>query len=195
MIKCIEIFQKFIFIFWQSCIAGGYVSGTTFSSTQLYQDNTWQSSVDLPTPLSGHCLVKLNSSHVFLAGGHVTGYGYSAAAYIYSSTSGFVRVEDMKTPREVHGCALHGEQVWVGGGSGGGGKSTEYYSLSSSSWLPGPALPRYTYGGRMITSGGKLTMIGNKKIWQLETTGLGSVDEGTWVEVAEMKTRREAFHV
>ena len=66
--------------------------------------------------------------------------------------------------------------------------------MSASTWLPRPALPDYTYGARMITSG-KLTLISNKKIWQLETTGLGSVDGGTWVEVAEMKTSRVYFDV
>jgi len=163
-------------------VTGGYndtSSGSSLSSTELYDGNTWHSSVDLPTPMNGHCLVKLNSSHVFLTGG-------GAASYIYSRASGFIKLRDMSTWRYDHGCGLFGEQVWVGGGWGGP-KSTEYYSLSSSTWLPGPALPYQAWNGaRMITLAGKLTMIYYQEIWQL--VGPGSVDGGTWVVVAAMKT-------
>ena len=47
----------------------------------------------------------------------------------------------------------------------------------------------------MVTSDGKITFIGNKKIWQQERIGLDSVDAGTWVEVAEMKRWRYLFDV
>ena len=47
----------------------------------------------------------------------------------------------------------------------------------------------------MITSSGKLTLIGKQKIWQLETFGLDSVDGWTWVEVGEMRRSRYLFDV
>ena len=134
--------------------------------------------------MSGHCLVKLNSSHVFLTGGG------TASSYIYSSTIGFTRQGDMGTPRHRHACTFHGGQVWVAGGT-----TSEYFSLSTSTWLPGPDLPISTVGGRMITSSGKLTLIGKKKIWQLETFGLDGVDGWTWVEVGEMRRSRYLFDV
>ena len=63
--------------------------------------------------MSGHCLVKLNSSHVFLTGGK------TASSYIYSRTIGFIRQGDMGTPRYRHACTFHGDKVWVAGGTTG----------------------------------------------------------------------------
>ena len=174
-------------------IEGGWDGSARLSSTELLQDNSWQDSVDLPTPVSGHCLVKLNSSHVFLAGGYGDGLKFSAS-YIYSRASGFIRQSDMATPRAPwhHGCALHGDNVWVALGDGSG-KSSEYFSLSTSTWLPGPDLASYTNEAKLFITNGVLSLIGRWKIWQLETTGGDSADDWRWAGVGEMRGYRRLF--
>ena len=171
-------------------------SKKALSTTEFYQNNEWQTSVDLPTPLRDHCLLKLNSSHVFLSGGISKRLGKLSsptnASYIYSRATGFVRQGDMGTERSSHGCALQGDKVWVAGGFVGA-TSSEYFSLSTSTWLPGPDLPKYEFG-RMITYDGKVTFFGYffSKIWQLEAAMLDSVDGWTWVEVGETKALKHS---
>ena len=170
--------------------------------TELLHGNTWQSSVDLPLPLTGHCLVKINSSHVFLVGGK-SNTGYST--YIYSRAAGFIRQADRgNSSTGLTSCALLGDNIWVVGGRRrivqGWMKwkwdlFSEYFSLSTSTWLPGPTLPNASTG-RMITSGGKIIFLASSRsIWQLETTGLGRVEDGTWEEVGKMKNKRSSFDV
>jgi hypothetical protein len=146
-----------------------------------------------------HCLVKLNTTHVFLTGG-LTGSGYSAASYIFSSANGFVKQADMISTRSHHACSLHSDNlVFVTGGyTGSAIKTTEYFSLTTLRWLPGPDLPSPIYGGQMISVQGKTLFIGgrgNKKIFKLNKLHLSTVDWWEWVEVAETKTARYYFDV
>ena len=108
----------------------------------------------------------------------------------------------MTHARHHHGCALHSDGlVFVTGGSAGSGgmKTTEYFSLSSLSWLPGPDLPVSTYGGKMLAVDGKTFFIGgnkNKKIFQLESLAeLSTAAWWRWVEVGELDTERAHFDV
>merc|ERR1712106_1287353 len=117
------------------------------SSTEVLTDNTWHISTPLPAPLYGHCMVKINSSHVFMAGGEDDNSAY-AASYIYSSTSGtFSPLPDMAIARSYHACGILGTDVWVGGGYDDL-KSVELFSLTSQVRSEGPPLPIATYGGR-----------------------------------------------
>merc|ERR1712106_470739 len=178
-------------------VTGGYyASGHLLSSTEELTGNTWHSSTPLPTPLDSHCMVKINSSHVFIAGG-LDHNGYSTtAAYLYSSTSGFTTLPSMAKPKHYHACGVLGTDVWVGGGrtegTGGGVlKTVETFSLASESWSKGPPLPIATSGGRMMTVDGSLFMFGNRVIWQLKTTG----GEDYWDQVGEMETERGGFDI
>ena len=113
--------------------------------------------------MHGHCLVRLNTSHVFLTGGKYRDSDNSPASYIYSGATGFSRQGDMSVARLSHACALHGDQVWVAGGFHGAVSTSEYFSLATSTWLPGPGLPSPALGARLITVGERLTLIGNDK--------------------------------
>jgi len=162
------------------------------SSTEELTGNTWHISTPLPTPLYGHCMVKINSSHVFIAGGY-DGNGYSTATYLYSSTSGYTTLPSMPIARAAHACGILGTDIWVGGGYDGSNiiKSVELFSLTSQAWREGPPLPIATNGGRMMTVDGSLLMFGDKLIWQLKTTG----GEDYWDQVGEMETERSGFDI
>jgi hypothetical protein len=148
---------------------------------------------DLPHSLVGHCLVKLNTTHVFLTGGW-TGTRYSAASFIYSTRTGFVRVKDMSTARTYHACSLHSDNlVFVAGGYAANGrtKTTEYFSLTTLDWQHGQDLPISTDGAKMISVNSETLFLGgnrNKKIFKLS-------DNWKWEEVGEMKTPRYSFDV
>merc|ERR1711892_605665 len=81
-------------------VTGGYDEhGNVLSSTEVLTGNTWLSSTPLPTPLYTHCMVQINSSHVFIAGGQDRYNHSTAVAYLYSSTSGiFSSLPDMALP-------------------------------------------------------------------------------------------------
>lgn len=169
------------------------------ATTELWHNQSWSSYTDLPAGSDGHCLVKLNTTHVFLTGGYITTVGYSAASYIFSSATGFVKQSDMISARGYHACSLYSDNlVFVAGGQFNNIKTTEYFSLSTLRWLPGPDLPNHAPGGKMISVMEKTLFIGgqgNKKILSLEKLLLSSKDTWEWVEVAEMKTARHYFEV
>ena len=151
---------------------GGHAGRSITATTEIWFNQSWHSSTDLPTATFSHCLVELNSTHVFLTGGH-TGSAYSTSCYIFSEEKGFVKQENMITARGYHGCSLHSDSlIFVAGGYGSSAlKKTEYFSLLTRKWLPGPDLPVSTYGGKMLSINGKTIYIGgygNKKIYELE---------------------------
>merc|ERR1711892_725842 len=114
-------------------VTGGYdASGNVLSSTEVLTGNTWLNSTPLPTPLVGHCMVKINSSHVFIAGGQDRYNHPTAATYLYSSTSGtFSPLPGMAMARSDHSCGILGTDVWVGGGLHGNTiNSVEVFSLT-----------------------------------------------------------------
>ena len=103
----------------------------------------------------GHFLVKINSSHAFLAGRR-SGGRESEAAYLFSDTAGFVRQANMSTPRRFQSCALSaGCLIIVAGGliknHDGALNSTDVLNLSTLTWGTGPALPAATFGAAMIS--------------------------------------------
>merc|ERR1711892_855301 len=174
-------------------VTGGVdAADNTLSSTELLTGNTWLSSTDLPTPLSAHCMVKINSSHVFIAGGADANDDPTAASYLFSSTTGsYTRQPDMIIPRSDHACELVNNAVWVAGGENGDDdRSAEYFSLASLSWSMGPFLPSDVHGGRMMKVDEELLLFGDSHIWQLETTGLDY-----WDQVGEMETDRGHFDI
>merc|ERR1712106_563542 len=175
-------------------VTGGYDEhGNVLTSTEVLTGNTWLSSTPLPTPVYGHCMVKINSSHVFIAGGQDRYNHPIATAYLYNTISGiFSSLPDMALPRDDPTCGVLGTDVWVGGGRTlDVRKSVKLFSLTSQAWREGPPLPIGTRSGRMMMVDGSLLMFGNKLIWQLKTAG----GEDYWDKVGEMETERSGFDI
>lgn len=133
--------------------AGGANRGR-LATTELYYNNTWHVHTNLPQPVAHHCMLQVNSSHTLLTGGY-DNTGDSAATYLYSDRTGFIRQPDMSTARSSHSCEMTTDgYAVVGGGFNNFGTldKVEYFSFSTLSWQSGPALPVATGGGAMVTT-------------------------------------------
>jgi len=166
--------------------------GQYFDTTEIWSNNQSRQHVRLPEKVYAHCLTTLNRTHALLTGGYRE-FGSSSAAYIFSDTTGFTRIEDMKTARKYHGCPVINEStVLVAGGQGI--SSTEYLDFTSLTWSPGPELPKSVnlaqilgpevlgpeIGGHLIKGTGKIFKLeeegpsqarGWAKVWGMINTG------------------------
>jgi len=168
-------------------VTGGHDKKRPISTSEIWQNHTWNKYTPLPKAVYGHCIVRLNSTHFFLTGGHPD----QKSAYTFSKPTGFVKQADMLTGRYYHGCAMHGNKfVFVASGT-----TSDYFSLETMKWLPGPVIPTSSVGGKMVTIEGTATFFGGQKIYQLEKIGLTTVDWWKWTEVGEMKTDRKHFDI
>jgi hypothetical protein len=178
------------------------------ATTEMLFNHTWQSNTNLPQALANHCLTKLNTTHALLTGGQTTGGwttggwttggGISAASYLYSVGTGFVKTRNMKTGRRSHACSLHADGlVMVAGGATAYGdisNTVEFFSLDTLQWNTGPNLPIATGGGEMMSVNGKTIFLGgfqNKKIFKLSTSD--DLTTAAWTEVGEMTGGRRYF--
>jgi len=185
--------------------AGWWVTGGSGDeSTELWDGENWRSSVNLPKPLDGHCMVKINSSHVFITAGYdENGYGDpSLSSYIYNGVE-FIQVADMPacpTPpcifppnirghRFGPGCGLHDHRIFVFGGYMDIA-SSEVFSLKTLTWSKGPDSPQtsvwssfgFGIGLRLVSINGTTYIIGNNGIYSLATTGESSWEVVTIIE-------------
>ena len=177
-------------------LGGWSKNDETLASSELWDGKTWKTHDPLPTPLWGHCVVKLNSSHVFIAGGNLDYYGQvSNASYIYSKDTGFVEVPPMTRERCGHACGLHGGKIIAAGGFDNQDDDTtkgtsEIFDLETLEWSEGPSLdPQKVIGGKIVSLEDKTILIGNKDIWLLGV----EKESWKWTKVAEMETSRLFF--
>ena len=125
----------------------------------------------LPEPLAGHCMTRVNQSHILITGGYKGGDRILISSYLYSEETGFTKIEDMKTPRAYHGCsAINDNVVFVAGGKA---RETEYLDPTTQTWRVGPELP--TSAGVAMMTGSLL--VGSNTIFKLEELGLGKIRE------------------
>ena len=173
-------------------VTGG-TDGARLSTSELFYNKKWQQFVDLPEAVQGHCLVKLNETHLLMAGGY-TDNGASSKSYVYSQAGGFTPQPDMITARHYHACTLFGDNVFAVGGDNI--NKVEYFSLSSPAWHQGPSLPVFTVGGEFLIVDDKpifLGGVGNKKIFHLEKISALSIDWWQWLDIGEISTERAYF--
>ena len=191
---------------------GGFDGFYFNPTTEIWDNKTWHDHIPLPKAMSGHCLVKINSTHVFLAGGKVKeayrGYGekFSESAYLYSKDSGFVKQEDMMWSWGGMSCVLLQEgQVMVSSARRSSKKKeTQMFDLSTLQWSAGPSLPTALFNPKLLSMDGKTFLLGgfdnsakggNKKIWQLNQLKLSTMNVWRWVEIGELADERSLFDI
>jgi len=168
-------------------VTGGYdLRFTNLDTTELWTNNQWQEHVRLPEPMEGHCMTRVNQSHILMTGGGTTGYR-SSSSYLYSEETGFTKIEDMKTRRRRHGCSVIDDNVvFVAGGTGKSDEITEYLDLTTLTWSNGPELPSFPgWDTKMIGS----LLLGDNKIFKLVEQQTSSEKQWQWVEVGELKNK------
>jgi len=190
-------------------VTGGHSSSqNTKSSTEIWDNKTWRLHTPLPLALNKHCLVKVNSTHVFLAGGEMKmrqGRGssstFSNSAYLYSKEAGFVQQADMPGDRgylEIQ-CVLVGEGlVMVAGGResyGSTDKDTKYFNLSTLEWSSGPRLPHTVKASRLLSINDRTILIGGGKIWEFKPLELSTGPWWVWMEIGKLEVERKNFDV
>merc|ERR1712179_251919 len=171
-------------------VTGG--SGESYeklSSTEIWDGENWKNSVDLPKPLSGHCLVKINSSHVFLTAGYTNGSA-STASYIYNGVD-FIQVADISGHRSAPGCGLHDDYIIVVGGYKDD-TTSELFSLRTLTWTEGPTSPTtrgFGSGIRITSIKGLNYIIGNNDIFLILTTAENTLEVEKVGEIFEDEDR------
>jgi len=177
-------------------VTGGKRRSEALATTEVWNGTNWLIHDPLPRPMWGHCMVKINSTHVFLT--------IHQESYLYSKDTGFVRMQDMIRYRYEHTCGLHDNLVWAAGGLGnmaGTQESSEYFSLETLTWTEGPSITfkrgkgKYRTLGKIVTWGKRTYWIVSQNIWELVKSGESSRNSWEWVKVGETEYTKTGFQV
>jgi len=177
--------------FW---IAGGTSDGVdAVATSQIYDatTGTWYPGPELPLPLDGSCVARLDSTHTLFTGGEQAG---GVANWVYDfDTEMFTQVGDfIGGNRFVHGCAtLADGRVMVAGGYQAVGtpeakvlNTVEMFDPATMTWAEGPAFPGEGRDG--------LVLVGvTTGAWAGDVLMLGghipdSITGGAWIESDEV---------
>ena len=127
-------------------ITGGRAGVVDQESTEIYRDGAFAPGPDLFLPRTSHCLVRLNDTHSFLAGGLKDRTNPSPFARIFNwQTRQWTSAGSLRIGRENHACALidNPPRVIVIGGRGEDGHTDtiEVLDLETMTWGMGPKTP------------------------------------------------------
>src|SRR5437899_12817105 len=121
------------------CMCGVVVASLLRASLPTVQTGSWVSAGNLSQTRSGACTVVLSDGHLLVSGG-ADANGFTAPAYLFSTTGSFYAAASMNSPRSHQSCAVlqDGRVLVAGGTTSGGGitNSAEIYDPSADSWSP-----------------------------------------------------------
>ena len=115
-------------------------------SSEILEDNKFSYGPILPIPLSGHCAVSINDTHIFIAGGYNPPYHFKSS-YILDMSIGkedFEPVADMIHGRYGHSCGkvfTIFKKVKLVAAGGLKLESVELFSMDTGVWKMGHSLP------------------------------------------------------
>ena len=174
-------------------VTGGLVNGSNTVDTEIVTRDSSVSGPNLPEPLEGHCLLRVDSQTTFLGGGSNSGLQKDDLrwAFLYHwDTDSWEQLPSFTLKRKEHHCGLvtndQGEQEIVVQGGFQGEKqdfqSVEVYNLASGQWRIGTSTPLGTYGGEVLPLGDSFLVLGGDSnegildtIFQYETDGSWTV--------------------
>ena len=128
-------------------VLGGRNEDEALYSTELVSDSGVQASIDLSTPLYGHCTAKINDTMALIAGGFNGTSLMSSTYFLDLVTLSITEGPPLSEARRRHGCTVFKHNgirlVIVAGGSYPYLKTVELLNLDSDSlaWTSGPPLP------------------------------------------------------
>ena len=122
-------------------IGGKGLDGTPLFSTEIFNNDLFVSNFIWPQAISGHCVKKINESHIFLAGGETHNETLLDTVYFMNVESSFwLSLEErLKYSRRGHVCGIVGNDIIVAGGQKV--VETELLDLKSMRIRSGPNLP------------------------------------------------------
>ena len=159
-------------------------------------DGSWSRFVDLPKKMSDYCMVTVNSTHVFLAGG-INGATIYKTTYLYSMQSGWKVMEDMIDGRFAHTCSLLGDDedtiVLVGGSKDNVAlSSTVLFSISTGKWTAGPAFPTSLRKPQMVSVNGQTYLVSGLDIYHLDQQ---NGDTLKWMKAGKIENKIPGFRI
>ena len=114
-------------------------------TTEIFSGGTMSTGPILPRPASMACLLKLNATHFFLAGGKGTSNGDTVnSAHIMDwTTKTWTNLPGMQELRRSPHCHYLDGEVFVAGGRGSSNAATttEIFSQSTQTWRYGQKMP------------------------------------------------------
>ena len=143
-------------------VAGGTGPNGLVPTTEVFDGNRWNLSVDLPTPRE-HAAAATDGHYFFVVGGR-TGSPATNLATVERydpDAREWKALPDMPTARGALGAAIvNGKLVAAGGETPTSALETvEVLELRSESWSPGPPLPTARHGLAVVAVGSQLFAI------------------------------------
>ena len=119
-------------------------SSPYLDTTIIYRNGNFETGQKLPSPAFYPCVVPVNGTHVFYAGGYEGPGGKSDAYLLEVAIWKWTRLDDMVYGRYQHSCGKAGSDIVVVGGccSNLVKTTSEIFSLETMYWTSGPAIPQ-----------------------------------------------------
>ena len=127
-------------------VTGWVTGGRGLSSTDLIASGTVTPGPKLPLDVHLHCVVRVNATHIFIAGGRRNERSVPDAFIFDWPNQAWTQVADMIYPRDLHACALlsYPPRIMVLGGMDNSKydhNTSEVFDLARESWSLGPDMP------------------------------------------------------
>ena len=187
-------------------ITGGRATGNFTATTEILEDGQLTEGIDLPYRTAFHCLVRLDDTRLFLAGGFSEDPDkYEKRAFILDlETDTWTLVGEMKYDRYAHSCGVIQNPlrvVVVGGFSHTNSRidytrTTEIFEVDAESWSEGPSTPdgnvmvgsqAVQYKDTFLQVGGRITGE-TYRIYQFDSANLD------WVRRKERLSKSRSYH-
>lgn len=137
----------------------------------------------MPEPRSSHAAVVFDGT-VYITGGRASGPAMNAAraqlwAYDPESDTWNTNLPDMPEPREAHVMVVMGDTLWVFGGRNHTTmvSSIYYWIVGSDVWHAAGEMPLPREGMGIMTTGGRIYLIGGKASHAMWAPSLTRVEE------------------
>lgn len=148
-------------------VSGGSGTASSDSTTEVLDagSSNFRGGPGLPEGFSSHCMVAINATAVFIAGGLDRTPTVKAIAFIFHTDDGtVVFVDNLSTARASHSCGIvDGRKVVVTGGVDAGQlylDSTEIFDLVDMSWSAGAPLPQPIHSAAAVPYGNTFLLVG-----------------------------------